>query len=167
MGAQNFPTADQNYSLDTDWLLLRTTSDLNDDTDHLDVQTDFLADVSLMGECIRVGFSGQSRAGGAAQVLGLQLFVAFLDSSDDVITPNAGSGKGSYDVEAYKIVRGVDGDGDAVTYVVDSAALTSCDGYRVQIIDGLAGDLIWLRLSNITGPTGGAKAQIWVTTSER
>lgn len=142
------------------WTLVRTVTGFSDDTDHVDLQT-----APAAAEQFHVGAQTYPVNRGAPKPHGVQVFVTFIDNADDILDPDAGTTRGTFDLEILEIVEEtVDAGGDAVEVIVDGTAITSCSGYKVYEFDGFRDSVVWPRLTNITQPSSGSptKYQVWM-----
>ena len=142
------------------WTLVRTVTGFTDDTDHVDLQT-----APSAAEQFHVTAQTLATPRGAPGPVGVQVFVTFIDGSDDILDPDTGTTRGTFDLEILEIVEeGEDAGGDATEIIVDGTSISSCSGYKVYEFDGYRNSVVWPRLTNITEPSSGspAKYQVWM-----
>ena len=150
------------------WNLLRTKTGSGDDTDHVDAQTDLISTVPLelipITPHLAAGRSRQSDVTNSVHVM-----VTFVDVNGEILAPtdHTTNKRGIFDMTLLGVYTLQDDDSpaDDTVVVTDSATETSCSAlaeYAIPVPPGR----YWVRLTNITFPTGGAtatsKMQVWV-----
>jgi hypothetical protein len=145
------------------WILHRTKSATTDDTDHHSAQEDLTAN-AYVDELLHVPpAAGVGRSGKAVNAM--QIMVTFANAAGTILSPTAGTTRGTFDVTVLGVYSLQDMAGTPAANVVltDSDTLTSCSGLAEYTIS-LPSGRYWVSLTNITAPTGGSptQMQIWV-----
>lgn len=150
----------QDWTYSGNWILWRTKADAGAAT----ADTDYVDDQSSYPPASELFPVGVVKHPGIASA-GIQILPVWIDNAGEVLDPNNGTTRGTFDLEILEVAGLLDDDSprDAVDVTSDSAKLTSCQGFTQYVIELPAGKY-WCRVTAITAPTSGnpTKLQLWV-----